>query len=197
MKVAVGLVTCERPDLLKRTLASLRGGGFELCIVDNSPRGTWPSRGFAEAASQAYETGADIIVLSPDDMEYRPGWLDSLRSFWNNAPRAVGLLGHCLLPVFPYSVPYGGIEIGGVRALLRPVTIAAWSFRREDYELTRIDVAPKLWEKRVCWRVRDAGRLIAEADLAEHIGEQQSSMGHNRTWAAAAPVAPYVERWMR
>lgn len=42
LRVAMGLVTCERPRLLERTLASL-GDGFELIIVDNAPRGTWKS----------------------------------------------------------------------------------------------------------------------------------------------------------
>ena len=196
MRVAVGLVTCERPKLLRRTLASL-GRPDYLSVVDNRPRGTLPSKGFAEAARRALETGADIIVLSPDDMEYRAGWLDGLRAFWEFAPPAVALLGHCLLPVFGHSIPYGGMEINGVKALLRPVTIAAWSFRRADYELTRIQVAKNLWEKTVCWRVTAEGRLIAEADLAVHLGHTDSTMGHEREWAAAAPAAPYVERWMR
>ena len=198
MKVALGLVTCERPELLKRTLGSLGKRGFELRVFDNGPRGCkLPAAGFAEAAKWAFRTGADIVMLSPDDMRYRLDWLEKLTAFWESAPPAVALLGSCLLPVFDHSVPYGGIECGGVKALLRPVTIAAWSFRREDYELTKIHIMRQLWEKTVCWRVGGVGRLIAEADLAEHIGEQESSMGHSATWAAAAPVRPYVERWMR
>lgn len=196
MRVAVGLVTCERPALLERTLASL-GRVDHLQVIDNRPRGTWPSKGFAHAAKWAYGTGADVVVLSPDDMEYRPGWLDRLRAFWDMAPPSMALLGSCLLPVFDHSVPFGGIEAGGVKALLRPVTIAAWSFRRADYELTRIPVQRKLWEKTVCWRVAEAGRLIAEADLAVHLGHTDSTMGHEREWAAGGSVAPYVERWMR
>lgn len=195
MRVAVGLVTCERADLLRRTLASL-GDGCELIVIDNAPRGTWPSKGFARAAEKAYQTGADIIMLSPDDMEYRQNWLERLLRFWEAAPEKVALLGHCLLPVFDWSKPYGGIEAGGVKALLRPVTIAAWSFRRADYELARIIPAKNLWEKTVCWRVAAAGRVIAEADLAVHMGHNNSTLRHEAEWAAGEPVEPYVDRWM-
>lgn len=194
MKVAMGLVTCDRAGMLARTVASL-GSGFELMVVDNAPRGTWPSIGFARAAQLAYETGADIVALSPDDMEYRPGWLEQLVNFWSDAPQSVALMGHCWLPVFAHSEPTGAIEAGGVKALLRPVTIAAWSFRREDYDLTRIAPTRRLWEKTVCWRVAERGRQVAEADLAVHIGQDESTLGHTAEWQAGKPVNPYVEKW--
>lgn len=196
MRVAVGLLTCERPELLRRTLGSL-GSEVEVIVIDNAPKGSrLPAAGFAEAAKRAYDTGAQIVMLSPDDFEYRPGWLATLRRFWEAAPRAVAIAGSALLPVFDHSVPFGGLECGGVKALIRPVTIAAWSFRAEDYYLTQIEVAKRLWEKAICWRVAAAGRLVCEIDLAEHIGEQHSSLGHTPTWQAAASVEPYVRRWM-
>ena len=83
-----------------------------------------------------------------------------------------------------------------MEALLRPVTIAAWSFRREDYELTRITPTRRLWEKTVCWRVAEHGRQVAEADLAVHIGQDESTLGHTAEWQAGKPVNAYVEKWM-
>lgn len=193
--LAVGVVTCARPRLLKVTLASLGNKGFERVVIDNSPRGKLPAAGFARAMEEALALGTDVVMLSPDDFRYRPGWLRSFQAFWDAAPRAVALAGSCLLPVFDYSLPYGGLEVNGVKALLRTGTIAAWSFRREDAELVRIEVAEWGWEKAVCRRVMEAGRLIVELDLAEHVGHDGSSLGHR--WDKAAPVEPYVRRWMR
>ncbi len=196
MRVAVGLVTCQREALRARTLESLGMTGFELHVIDNSiPHPGLPALGFARAMAAILNTAADIIVLSPDDMVYRPGWLSRLVTFWGAAPRAVALTGHCLLPVFRWSVPYGGLEAGGIQALLRPTTIAAWSFRREDAELVQIEVIPSGWEKAICRRVMAAGRLVCEIDLAEHIGATDSSLGHD--WSIATPLTPHRERWLQ
>ena len=45
--------------------------------------------GFARAAEAVQATGADLLLLSPDDMAYRPGWFATLVRFWRSAPRAV------------------------------------------------------------------------------------------------------------
>src|SRR5690242_16491396 len=38
------------------------------------------------AARHAVATGADLVVLSDDDMFWRPGWREKLEGWWRQAP---------------------------------------------------------------------------------------------------------------
>lgn len=223
MKVAIGLVTCNRLDLLKRTLASIEGAGhpYSLEIVDNGStdataeytaslgafRNPGPDlsvgRGFNFAAGLALSSYPDLVVLSGDDLEYRPDWLASLVEFWEYAPRWLGLLGTYMEPRFRWNAPYGAIECGPKgkprqRALLRfNLGCAVWTFRAEDWPLIG-RIPETLWQggdKEVCKRLQEKHRMaIGALDLAVHLGETCSLL-NPEGWANAGDIGPERRLW--
>lgn len=125
----------------------------------------------------------NLCVLSDEDMWWRPGWADQLRAWWSEAPLEVALTGCHLEPEFPWNAITGTVTYGGVTGLLRESTGAAsWSFRSNTWG--GIGPVPEkvqgVGDVPTCEKVRRAGRLIAQLDLAEHRGQGASTWG-NRT----------------
>lgn len=214
IKVAVAILTWNRKDLFKRTLRSLKNTEYPyaLSIVDNgSTDGTerivrslggylnttgnhTAGYGMNLAITRALMCKPDIVVFTADDYEYRSGWLETLVNFWKHAPDSVILVTCNLEPVYGWNTVRGMVEYGGVRALVRDsVPGSNWSFRARDWPL----IGP-LQEKTggedlaVCARLRERGYSLCALDLAEHIGEKQSSWG-NRSYLFGQPLDR--ERW--
>ena len=223
MKVAIGLVTYNRLDLLKRTLASIEQAGhdYTLHIVDNGStdetaeyakslgafRNPGPDlsvgRGFNLAAQRALAHKQDLAILSGDDLEYRPNWLADLVDFWEYAPPWLGLLGTYIEPRFRWNAPYGAVESGPKgkpkqRALLRfNLGCAVWAFRAKDWQLIG-PIPEALWQggdKESCRRLQSEYRLaIAALDLAVHLGETCSWL-NPEGWAKAGDIGPERRAW--
>lgn len=133
------------------------------------------------AARHAIATGADLIVLSDDDMFWRPGWREQLETWWRCAPADLILTGCHLEPLFHWNQPYGVVSLGGLRGLLRESSGAAsWSFRAQDWvKVGPIPSRKQGWgDVPACSAIREAGYQIAQVDLAEHRGHGRSTWGN-------------------
>lgn len=214
MKIVAGVLTFnakthDRFGLLQDNVWSLAAEADEVVVWDNgstdgtedwvksigghlydSPDGvTTCGRGMNMLASGCAARG-DVVVLTSDDMYWRPGWREVVERFWRNADPRVAIFSGLLEPEYPWSVPEGGIRVAGVHALIRPtVPGSGWTFRSHDWfnvigpvpESDGYDDVP------TCRRLVTAGRLLCAADLAEHRGEDRSVWG-NKSYQYARPL---------
>lgn len=201
-----------RFEFLQRTLASIRAEGIEPLLITNGssdgtdkfvlaqPRGIVENSnpkmfwGATVAILAAIDAGADVVVLSADDIEYKPGWLSKLRAFWEAAPDNLVLAGGFLEPVYPWAEIKGAVEYGGVRALVRDsVPSASWTFRARDWDIIKHRPTGTVYPQspgedlETCKMLRALGKTLVQLDLAEHIGERQSSWS-NESWKIAQPL---------
>lgn len=203
MKIVAGVLSHDRFKLWRRTVKSLDqavvppGCEFELLLYDNGSsdgrmldyvgrrggmfnygRNHTIGHGFRTLAGAALKLEPDVVVLSGDDYEYRPDWLEGLVDFWKAAPEDIGICTLAIEPEYHWTPILGVHEIGGqVVQERKTVPGANWSFR------------PKLWaeiegmipndshkyDHAVCKYLRDNGRWLGAIDLAVHIGEGQRS----------------------
>lgn len=199
MKIVIGVLSYNRFSLWRCTIKSLdlSGGGFDLLLYDNGStdvrmrqyiqeRGgilnSTPNHtighGFRALARRALAMKPDIVVLSGDDYEYRPGWAARLADFWQAAPPEVAICTLAVEPPYHWTPILETRGIGGeVVQLRRTVPGANWSFRPALWaEIDHLvpDNSHK-YDHAVCAHLRDAGRWLCSVDLAVHIGEGQRS----------------------
>lgn len=176
------LLTCGSSDQTDMLVAELGG------IVDNGGSKAW--YGMQRCIEHALATEPDIVVLSADDIEYHPGWLSRLVSFWQAAPDNVKLASLFIENYdYPWATVNEAVEIGGERVLMREsVPGASWSFRARDVHL--ILPIPELSpgeDLARCRILRQQGYRLAQLDLATHAGERQSAW-QNMSWAQHPPL---------
>jgi len=192
-------VTTGRLELAKDCVRSLAAEADEVIVWDNGSTDTtskWvetigghlyqpddnittSGRGMNMLGSACAARG-DIVVLTSDDMFWRPGWRKVLEDFWTGAPDAIKILCGLLEPEYPWSVPVGKITINGVTGLLRPsVPGSGWTFRSADWptigpvpEVAGHDDVP------TCRRLVAAGGVLVAVDIADHRGEYLSTWGN-------------------
>jgi glycosyltransferase involved in cell wall biosynthesis len=146
----------------------------------------------------AYNTLADLVVLSDDDMSWRPGWRRKLESWWDMAPDDIAITGCHLEPEFHWNAILGGMVCGGVPGLVRESTGAAsWSYRRRMTE-TIFPVPQQVQgygDVPACDRLRiDKGLRIAQIDLADHAGHGMSTWGNTTAEKYGWDVEPVRKR---
>ena len=213
MKVVAGMltynaVTYGRLDLARGCARSLAAEADELIVWDNgstdatrkwvevigghlydSPDGiTTCGRGMNMLASACAKRG-DIVILTSDDMFWRPGWRQVVEDFWAAAHDKVALLSGLLEPEYPWSTPVGAYTAGGVTGLLRPsLPGSGWTFRSRDWptigpvpETRGHDDVP------TCERLVRDGHLLVAVDIADHLGEEVSTWG-NQSGQYAKPL---------
>lgn len=207
MRIAVAVLTFnqvsnDRQTLFKDTLASLRHnahGPIDLFVVDNGSTdgtadivremggycytgsNTTSGHGTNLCARITQGSGADLCVLSDDDVIWHDGWDEHLRDWWTHAPADIKLTGCHLEPEYPWNTIHGTIDVNGRRGLIRASTGAAsWSFRNHEWPL--IGPIPQVkqgWgDVPACQRLEARGFRIAQIDLATHNGGGKSSWGN-------------------
>jgi hypothetical protein len=213
VKVVAGMLTFNaatygRLDLARECARSLAAEADELIVWDNgstdataawvtsigghtydSPDGvTTCGRGMNMLGSACAARG-DLVVLTSDDMFWRPGWRAVLEDFWTHANDKVALFCGLLEPDYPWSPPVGRYTAGSVTGLLRPsVPGSGWTFRAADWpEIGPVPETAGHDDVPTCQRLVSAGRLLVAADLAEHRGEDLSTWG-NDSAAYAKPL---------
>lgn len=138
-------------------------------------------------------TGAELVVVSDDDMVWRSGWRDKLEAFWQAAPDDVLLAGGHLEPAFPWNeirdVREGWIERNSTGA-------ASWTTTNPS-KVVEIGAMWDLttqgkWDVYVCHLVRSFGLRIGQLDLAEHVGTV-STWGNGTVDRWGWDVAPIRE----
>jgi GT2 family glycosyltransferase len=208
--IAAGIYTFNhhkhhRQEEFARTLASIRAAGVQFNVVTNgSTDGTQDivrgmggivddtdSRiwyGMTLASNWCKQTGADIILLSADDMEYYPDWQDALESFWKDAPDDIIIASAHVEPDYNWNTVTGQGEAGGQHYITRmTVPGCCWSFRVRDFD--KIFPLPQIMpgeDNATCARLLSEGYRLAALRLADHIGERNSAWG-NQSWTIARP----------
>lgn len=192
MRVATVVLTWnptehDRLGLLDQTCVSLAAEADEIIVVDNGStdgtdlsgyrtyRNTNPNTtsgyGTWTCLRVGAGTGADIVVVSDDDMVWQPGWRDELEAFWFDAPDDILLAGGHLEPAFPWNdirkVHDGWVERESTGA-------ASWTTTNPSL-LAEIGAMWDLttqgkWDVYVCRLARSFDYRIAQLDLAEHVG---------------------------
>jgi glycosyltransferase involved in cell wall biosynthesis len=123
--------------------------------------------------------GADIIVLSDDDMVWKSGSYSKLIKFWSKVPNDVVLLSGLLEPEWHWNTPRETIDCGGVRALVRDsASSAAWSFRANDWSKFGPLKEIRGQDYQTCVNLREKGFRVAQMDLADHAGWDFSTHGN-------------------
>lgn len=212
MKVAVGVLTHnairnDRKDLLTQTVASLDGG--DVLVADNGssdgtdelvaqyrhvvfprlpgfPHGNTCGYGMNKLAATLHQTDADIIVLSNDDIAWKPGAMDRLAGLWASAPAELVLLSGLVEATYalpgqePWNKPIAAATVLDQRILYRKsVPGGAWSYRNSDYErIFPVSTFPGVDDVPACHRLVAQGLLCACTDLAEHAGLERSTWGN-------------------
>ncbi len=206
----------NRVDLFEKTIASLKdnaGYPFLFHIVDNNssdetgkyvleraraigaqafvpPKTVGANhtcgRGINMSVDFALSATPDLVVRSDDDIEWQPGWLVKIVSFWQGVEKKgtdIKLAGGHLESEFAYwSAILGKYEAGGVRAILRESTGAAtWHFPAKNW--WRIGPVDETYMRgadvAACKRLLSGGHFVAQLDLATHLGEGRSTCGNN------------------
>jgi glycosyltransferase involved in cell wall biosynthesis len=213
VKIVAGMLTHNavrygRMELAKQTARSLASEADEVIVWDNgstdgtadwvasigghlydSPDGvTTCGRGMNMLGSACAARG-DLVVLTSDDMLWRPGWREVVEAFWTEANPKVAILCGLLEPDYPWSTPVGSYTAGGVTGLLRPsVPGSGWTFRSADWP--DIGPVPETYGRDdvpTCQRLVSEGWLLVAVDLADHAGEGASTWG-NKSDAYARPL---------
>lgn len=136
-----------------------------------------------------FELHETVVVLSDDDMLWRPEAGAQLAAFWAEAPADLGILCAYLEPEWYWNTPRRVIEAGGVRVLVRDtVPAAAWTFRADRWPV----IEPLLedgwqFDTHVCDKLAAKGYCVAEVDLATHEGWEKSTH-ENRSIDYARPL---------
>jgi hypothetical protein len=126
------------------------------------------------------ELGTELVVLSDDDMDWKPGADKRLREAWAHAPDDVKIISGLLEPVWHWNTPREAIQCGKERTLVRDSCPgAAWTFRAKDWRLIRDHVVADFgYDYKACVALRENGYRVAQMDLAEHIGWGASTHGN-------------------
>ena len=224
LKVAVALLTYNRPIYLDRTLMSLFGaeGEYSLFVFDNGSTddtrriltewnelGAFTGMQFNDtqihtagfgmnrAIEMALTVEPDIILFSADDYRYKPYWFSHFVEFWQHAPEDVKLASLNIEPVYPWNEITAKVEYGGQRAILRTTVGGSnWSFRASDVDLIYpIREITGGEDLEICRRLTGNGHKIAALNLTDHIWEKNSCWG-NRSWEYAQPLPADVMEWI-
>ena len=199
MRVTVAVLTYNREDLFRRTIASLKRTQrpYERVIVDNgSTDGTAKlvakmpggicnqdgnrtiGHGLRLAMQAAMQTEPELVLFTADDYLYCSGWLERLVDFWENAPAKAGLCTLAVEPTYHWNTIYDARQCGGQWALRRrTVPGANWSFRASLWA----EIAPMVpddshkYDHQVCGALQEAGYGLYALPLAEHMGAGRRS----------------------
>lgn len=215
MRVAVGVLTHnvfthDRQHLLLDTLRSLKQTSepFDLYIVDNASTdgtqnfveqlGGYASKTMPSTCGHGMNVTLDIIsanadlcVFSNDDIAWKPGYLETLKAFWSDAPNDLLICSGHLEPEYPWNTPREVVQHGGIKALVRDTAPGGtWTFRAKHRSVIgRIPETAGIDDVPTCERLRASGYRVAQMDVATHAGEDKSSWG-NGSYMLAKPLDP-------
>jgi hypothetical protein len=136
----------------------------------------------------------DVIVFSDDDMKWKLGAGEKIKSFWSEPPENVMVCSGFLEPDWHWNKPERRVVGGdGVAALVRASAPGAgWTFKVSDWSR----IGPVAWDFGYDYTASKAlaekGLSVAQFDLADHLGWDASTHG-NRAIESARPLDR--EKW--
>lgn len=142
-------------------------------------------------------SGSDLIVMSDDDMVWRPDARERLVRFWSDSahlPHDLLILGGLLEPVYPWNTPRMRLACGDGAVIRDSVPGAAWSMLPEQVKCLPGYTAglydPDFgYDYKHCCQLGVMGLRVAAMDLAEHIGWDASTHGNrSNTDVRAKPL---------
>lgn len=209
MNIVAGILTWKplttgRKPLLARTVGSLVGQ-CETIVFDNGsneeydvdtrvikfpqlsgfPNGNTCGYGMNKIAA-TLKDHADIVIMSNDDIEWKPDAVQTLKELWAEAPDELTILSGLVEPTFalpdsePWNKPYGAVDLAGHRMLVRKsVPGGAWTYRTEHHDLIfPVSTFPGVDDVPACHKLQAQGRGVACVDLATNEGVGMSTWGN-------------------
>lgn len=150
------------------------------------PDNTTPGAGHNVLLPALVSSGADLIVMSDDDMCWREDAREKLVRFWSDLhlPHDIAILGGLLEPLYPWNTPRARLECGDGAVVRDSVPGAAWTMLSgHAICLPRYPEPFKNdfgYDHTHCTQLADMRLHVCAMDLAEHIGWDASTHG-NRT----------------
>ena len=147
-----------------------------------------PGRGLNELAKHILKREPDVMVLSDDDILWKPEAGKTLKKFWSARWDDPIILGCLFEPDWHWNTPRELIIRGEVKALVRDsCPSAAWTFLSVNaHKILPVSEAfGHDYEK--CMDLKEKNLRVAQIDLAEHLGWGLSSHG-NDAIEVAKPV---------
>lgn len=207
MKVTAGVLTWNpvsngRLELLAETVASLAAVD-QVTVFDNGSTDDWSIPwettrlpklpGYPHGNTCGYGMNkmsrlldGDIVILSNDDIAWKPGAIDTLREVWAEATDDVTIISGLVEPTFalpgkrPWNEPVSAMEIAGRRLLTRrSVPGGAWTYRQKHRDrIFPVSVFHGIDDVPACHRLVNRGFKVACLDLADHAGLGASTWGN-------------------
>lgn len=208
MRVGVGVLTYNqiefgREEMFDRTIDSLYRTelDFDLFALDNHstdgttekikslPYGAWSNAprntpGFGKnllVEILMLQRNVDLIVLSDDDILWKPYWLEDLHNFWHEAPKEVKIIGCLYEDEYKWNEIFGSCRYPSGVVLNRASTSGnSWSFKARDHALLKMESEKVgVSDVPVCKRLVKDGYMIWQVDLATNLGKGKSTWGNN------------------
>lgn len=200
-----------RMDLLEQTVESLTGAfpGQPIYILDNGSdddsgrsiermfegehitvarrvdaANTTPGAGRNVLIARLVELAPDVVVMSDDDMAWKPGAAEKLGRFFSaDPPRDLAIVGGLLEPLYPWNTPRERLGAGGVSTVVRDsVPGAAWAMTPQAArslpgwpEPFKNDFG---YDHDACVRLSEMRMRVCALDLADHLGWGASTHGN-------------------
>jgi GT2 family glycosyltransferase len=154
---------------------------------------TTPGRGLNELIKHVLKRKPAVVVLSDDDILWKPEAGETIRKFWSESPEDPVILGGLFEPDWHWNTPRELITRGGVKALVRDsCPSAAWTFLSKNW--SKIGPVSEEFghDYETCMDLKEKNKRVAQIDLAEHLGWGLSSHGND-----AIEVARFIdkEKW--
>ena len=132
------------------------------------------------------EEQADIVVLSNDDIVWKPDAFDVLKEVWSEPVGSLTILSGLLEPTFaipgkrPWNEPIKTVEHADHKILLRrSVPGGAWSYQSADTHLIfPVSTFPGVDDVPACHKLVENGFAVGCLDLAENAGVDSSTWGN-------------------
>ncbi len=191
-------------DGTEEVVGTLEGRAMDLChfgvLCTNADGVNTPGRGRNKIMSviRASNRGGPhdemVVVLSDDDIAWKPKASEKLAAFWASAPDDVTLVSGLFEPEWAWNTPREVVRAGGVSVLIRDsAPAAAWTFRAKH--ASRIfplveEFGPGIVgeDLQACQRLRANGFRVGQLDLATHLGVNVSTHGNDPRVIRGKPV---------
>lgn len=127
---------------------------------------------------------SDLVIMSNDDITWRPDAIPTLKAVWKEAPPNMAVLSGLVEPTFalpdtePWNQPLDTLEVAGHKLLARKsVPGGAWTYKKPQL-LFPVSTFPGVDDVPACHKLNQAGYVTACMELADHVGVGVSTWGN-------------------